>query len=55
MMSGEPPTLTWWGCAAFELRVERDEDSVAFDPFVKPDRPRFGSIFCSHEHYDHYP
>jgi L-ascorbate metabolism protein UlaG (beta-lactamase superfamily) len=54
MMSGEPPTLTWWGCAAFELRVERDEDSVAFDPFVKPDRPRFGSIFCSHEHYDHY-
>ena len=30
MMSGEPPTLTWWGCAAFELRVERDEDSVAF-------------------------
>ena len=54
MMSGEPPTLTWWGCAAFELRVERDEDSVAFDPLVKPDRPRFGSIFCSHEHYDHY-
>jgi len=50
----EQPTLTWWGCAAFELRVEREEDSLALDPFVQPNQPRFGTILCSHEHYDHY-
>jgi L-ascorbate metabolism protein UlaG (beta-lactamase superfamily) len=27
--------------------------SIVFDPYVKPDEPRFDYIFCSHDHYDH--
>lgn len=33
-MAVKQPTLTWWGCATFELRVEREEDSLALDPFA---------------------
>ena len=44
-------TVTWWGCMSVEVNV--GEVSILFDPYIKPDEPRFDFIFCSHDHYDH--
>ncbi len=43
--------VTWWGCMSFEVSI--GELSLVFDPYVKPNTPRFDYIFCSHDHYDH--
>ncbi|HUW30650.1 MAG TPA: MBL fold metallo-hydrolase [Planctomycetota bacterium] len=43
--------VTWWGCMSVEVNI--GEASILFDPYVKPDEPRFDFIFCSHDHYDH--
>ena len=43
--------VTWWGCMSVEVNV--GDVSLVFDPYVKPDEPRFDYVFCSHDHYDH--
>ena len=43
--------VTWWGGMSVEVNVGRQ--TLVFDPYVKPERPRVDYIFCSHPHYDH--
>ena len=43
--------VTWWGCMSVEVNV--GDVNLVFDPYVKPDEPRFDYVFCSHDHYDH--
>jgi len=43
--------VTWWGCMSVEVNL--GDVNIAFDPYVKPDQPKFDYIFCSHDHYDH--
>jgi len=43
--------VTWWGCMSVEVNI--GNINLVFDPYVKPDEPRFDYIFCSHDHYDH--
>ncbi|MBI3468951.1 MAG: MBL fold metallo-hydrolase [Planctomycetes bacterium] len=35
------------------VEVNVGDVSFVFDPYIKPDEPRFDYIFCSHDHYDH--
>ena len=43
--------ITWWGCMSTEVNI--GDVNVVFDPYVKPDEPRFDYVTCSHDHYDH--
>jgi len=36
--------ITWWGCMSVEVDV--GDVSVVFDPYVKPDEPRFDYVTC---------
>jgi L-ascorbate metabolism protein UlaG (beta-lactamase superfamily) len=43
--------ITWWGNMSVELNL--GDVNLVFDPYIKPDEPRFQYIFVSHDHYDH--
>jgi L-ascorbate metabolism protein UlaG (beta-lactamase superfamily) len=47
----EEVSIRWWGCMAVEVNF--GETDIVFDPFFKPQRPRFEFILLSHHHYDH--
>ncbi|MBI1924392.1 MBL fold metallo-hydrolase [Candidatus Poribacteria bacterium] len=43
--------IRWWGCMSVEINI--GDVNIGFDPYVKPDAPKFDYLFCSHDHYDH--
>ncbi|MGI8912445.1 MAG: MBL fold metallo-hydrolase [Chloroflexota bacterium] len=47
----EQASIIWWGCAGIEVAV--GDDTLLFDPYLRPTEPRAQHIVISHEHYDH--
>lgn len=43
--------ITWWGCMSAEVNL--GDINLAFDPYFRPNEPRFQYLFVSHDHYDH--
>lgn len=43
--------ITWWGCMSVEVNL--GDVNLVFDPYVKPDEPRFHYILSSHMDEDH--
>ncbi len=43
--------ITWWGCMSVEVNL--GSVNLVFDPYVKPNEPRFHYIFSSHMDEDH--
>jgi len=43
--------ITWWGCMSVEVNL--GDINLVFDPYVKPDEPRFHYILSSHMDEDH--